>query len=255
MSDVETVDLTWPWPIGPWHYIDNKLLVELEYNPSSPSLHRKIDAITARLDKKVLRRKPANNFYTLVCYLPLAKLLDMGLLEVANEIVNEMDRYLQRKGRKWNFSLFLDFTHVLQRCKWRGESVADEPTVCAVGEEEELIHCTTVARTLSELLAKYDSVATKWDQTYASTVAKFARDKDEKRWTRDDMSKIDLWLQFMKLIGKKPEGGVQRKIAEKYLQQKQKQKRNDEQLEHLYMLLVILMRPWRASNDDALELA
>jgi hypothetical protein len=177
----------------------------------------------------------------------------MGLLEVANEIVNEMDLYLQQKARKWNFSLFLDFTHVLQRCKWRGESVADEPTVCAVGEEEALIHCTTVARELSELLTKYDSVATKWDQRYGSIVAAFASENDWRSWKKENMSKIDLWLQFMKLIGKKPEEGVQRKIAEKYLQQKRRQ-RNDEQVEHLYMLLIILMRPWRASNDDALEL-
>jgi hypothetical protein len=125
--------------------------------------------------------------------------------------------------------------------------------VCAVGEEEALIHCTTVARELSELLTKYDSVATKWDHRYGSIVAAFARENDWGSWKRDDMSKIDLWLQFMKLIGKKPEEGVQRKIAEKYLQQK-RQQRNDEQVEHLYMLLIILMRPWRASNDDDLEL-
>jgi hypothetical protein len=72
---------TWPWPIGSWQHIHNEILVELEYNLSPALLYKIAEIAQSRkmAQQPRLQRKPSNDFYTLVCYLPLTRLLGMGL--------------------------------------------------------------------------------------------------------------------------------------------------------------------------------
>lgn len=191
--------------------VHNELLLLLQHDPSSPDTLRRVTEQTDGITPALNRKKPMD-FYTLVAYLPLSRLLKMDLLRVAWEILREMEQYLSRPRRDWKFSLFLDFTHVLMCWKWRGEQIPDV-----------------------ELMTRYDEVAGSWFRKYGEDTVRFVHGSDWRGWSWNAIAKIDMTLQFMKLRGSRPSEHLERQVMARHAH------RGSVQTEHLVMMLMILL--------------
>jgi hypothetical protein len=201
-----------------WKDIHNDILFRLEYHEHDEQLKKMIKHELSDIDDTVpLDRKKSDQFYLMLCYLPLEKLLKLGFLDAAEEIIHDMKIHLQRKRKQWNYRLFLDFTHIFHRCKWRHEVFPH-----------------------NSIMEEYDLLCGKWFEKYGEEFLlswvneRRNSSKTLKNLKTDTISKIDMSMQFMKLLGTKVDANLEEKIVSLV------QKKHTYQTEHLYMLLLIL---------------
>ena len=185
----------------------NKILLSMKYKKIKP----KVEYLFKKNGTLLLNRSNHDHFHSSAVYIPLTTLLRFGLENEVKAICNELSEHLDRKTKKWDFPLFQNFTHVLNRTTWWGESFPNHG-----------------------LLYKYLQLAIQWLNTYESNIITnfCGYNKSKLRQTKSSLrNKIDMILQFKTLlhipISKKTQSQILLLLSMSHTKQ----------TEHLYMLM------------------
>ena len=161
----------------------------------------------------LLHRGDPHHFHSCCVYIPMKTLLQNGIERHVEGICDDMERHLDRKRRGWDNALFLDFTHVLIRNTWFGETFDNK-----------------------ELLKRYTVLANRFLDSYVLHYGIFDTFKGMsktklRRLKRGFISKLDLGMQFLHILGHEFEDEVRRQVIKLFGM------RHTKQIEHLYMLM------------------